>query len=355
MAEDHHMTDSSRSSGIAPALISNRDAKIKRAVKFLRDREAPLGFPSFISSDQSFAQATVSPVEVFTPMLVLNAFADIGLTAPDEQLQLERVHQSFTPAGLVHFFADRSKLVADVDCTSVALELMVKQGAWLPFDIDVTLDTIAANVDASGVLRVYLGDDASREDRVDAVACVNTLYLFYLLEREGDLAASEEYVWEHLTGAGFGQGTRYYTSPDMFLLFLSRLVRDFGLPRQRFTAALEERLRARFSTPDSNVLELAARVAAAANIGIVAEEDIAELVRHQRADGSWPAAACFRFGRQERYFGGDSLSTAWGVRALVASAGDLASVGGFVRRSPFGAPRFERLGESKRFRARKSA
>lgn len=349
------MTDLSRTSGIARALVSNRDAKIKRAVKFLRDREAPLGFPSFISSESSFAQAIVSPVEVFTPMLVLNAFADIGLMAPDEQVQLERVHQSFTPGGLVHFFADRSKLVADIDCTSVALELMVKQGAWLPFDIDVTLDTIAANVDANGVLRVYMGDDASRQDRVDAVACVNTLYLFYLLEREGDLAASEEYVWEHLTGPGFADGTRYYTSPDVFLLFLSRLVRDFEQPRRRFTAALEERLRERFSTPDSNVLELAARVTAAANVGLVAEEDIAELVRHQRADGSWPAATCFRFGRQERYFGGDSLSTAWGVRALVASAGDIGSMAGFEQRSAHGVTRFERLGESQRFSARKSA
>lgn len=349
------MTDSSRTSGIARALVSNRDAKIKRALKFLRDHEAPLGFPSFISSDRSFAQAIASPLEVFTPMLVLNAFADVGLTAPDEQVQLERVHQSFTPGGLVHFFADRSKLVADVDCTSVALELMVKQGAWLPFDIDVTLDTIAANVNAAGVLRVYLGDDSSRQDRVDAVACVNALYLFYLLEREGDVAASEEYVWEHLTGSIFAEGTRYYTSPDIFLLFLSRLVRDFGLPRRRFIAALEERLRERFSTPDSNALELAARVTAAANVGLVAEDDIGELVRHQRADGSWPAATCFRFGRHERYFGGDSLSTAWGVRALVASAGDLGSVTGFERRSLPGANRFERLGESKRFSARKSA
>jgi hypothetical protein len=348
------MTDLSRTSGIARALVSNRDAKIKRAVKFLRDSEAPLGFPSFISNDPSFAQAVASPEEVFTPMLVLNAFADVGLTAPDERLQLERVHQSFTPAGLVHFFADRSKLVADVDCTSVALELMVKRGAWLPFDIDVTLDTIAANVDPTGVLRVYIGDDPSRQDRVDAAACVNALYLFYLLEREGDVAASEEYVWEHLTGPSFAQGTRYYSSPDIFLLFLSRLVRDFGLPRRRFTAALEERLRERIGAPDSNVLELAARVTAAANVGLVAEQDIGELVRHQRADGSWPAAPCFRFGRQERYFGGDSLSTAWGVRALAVSDGDLRSMPGFER-NMIGAPRFDRLGESKRFSARKSA
>lgn len=348
------MTDFSHTSGIATALVSNRDAKIKRAIKFLRDRGAPLGFPSFISSDPSFVQGNASPEEVFTPMLVLNAFADAGLTAPDERVQLERVHQSFTPEGLVHFFADRSRLVADIDCTSVALELMVKQGAWLPFDIDVTLDTIAANVDASGVLRVYIGDDPSRQDRVDAAACVNALYLFYLLEREADLAASEEFVWQHLTGPSFAQGTRYYSSPDIFLLFLSRLVRDFGQPRWRFTAALEERLRERFAAPDSNVLELAARVSAAANIGLVAEQDLAELVRYQRADGSWPAAPCFRFGRQERYFGGDSLSTAWGVLALAVSDGGLRSVASLERGS-LSATRFERLGESNRFSARKSA
>jgi hypothetical protein len=348
------MTDLSRTSGIARALVSNRDAKIKRAVKFLREHGAPQGFPSFISSEQSFAQAVASPEEVFTPMLVLNSFADAGLTAPDEELQLKRVHQSFTPEGLVHFFSDRSRLVADIDCTCVALELMVKHGAWLPFDIDVTLDTIAANVDAMGVLRVYIGDDSSRQDRVDAAACANALYLFYLLEREGDIAASEEYVWQHLTGPSFALGTRYYSSPDIFLLFLSRLVRDFGMAHRRFAAALEERLRERFAAPGSSVLELSARVAAAANVGLVAEEDIGELVRYQRADGSWPAAPCFRFGREERYFGGDSLSTAWGVRALSVSAGELHSVSG-LERSAIGATRFERLGENKRFDTRKSA
>jgi len=319
-------------------------------VKYLRERGAPHGFPAAIAHDPDFSQQIPAPEEIFTPMLLLNAFADANLGAPDEERQLERVYQSFTAEGLVHFFADREQLIADIDCTSVALELMVKHGAWLPFDIDATLDVIAANVDATGVLRVYIGDDPSRQDRVDAGACANVLYLFYLLEREGDVAASEDYVWEHLTGEGFAQGTRYYSSPDVFLLFLSRLVRDFGVPRRRFAAALEERLRERFATPDSSVLELAARVAAAANIGLVAEEDLGELVRQQRADGSWPAAPCFRFGRQERYFGSESLSTAWGVRALAVGTGGGAVVGG--ERHGFNA---RRLGDSKRFAARKSA
>jgi hypothetical protein len=348
------MADSSRTSGIARALVSNRDAKIKRAVKFLREQGAPQGFPSFISSETSFTHAVASPEEVFTPMLVLNSFADAGLTAPDEERELERVYKSFTPEGLVHFFADRSRLVADIDCTCVALELMVKHGAWLPFDIDVTLDTIAANVDATGVLRVYIGDDPSRQDRVDAAACANALYLFYLLEREEDIAASEEYVWQHLTGPNFALGTRYYGSPDIFLLFLSRVVRDFGLAYRRFASALENRLHERFATPNSSVLELSARVSAAANLGLAAEQDLSELVRYQRADGSWPAAPCFRFGRQERYFGGDSLSTAWGVRALSVSSGDLHAAAQLAR-STIGATRFERLGEGDRFSARKSA
>jgi hypothetical protein len=89
-------------------------------------------------------------------------------------------------------------------------------------------------------------------------------------------------------------------------------------------------------------------------MGLVAEDDLTELVRYQRADGSWPAAPCFRFGREERYFGGDSLSTAWGMRALSVSAGDLHSAAG-LERTAIGATRFQRLGESKRVSARKSA
>src|SRR5262249_14009527 len=47
------------------------------------------------------------------------------------------------------------------------------------------------------------------------------------------------------------------------------------------------------------------------------------LAHAQGADGSWPAAPCFRFGRRQGYFGGESLSTAWGARALMVGSGQL--------------------------------
>jgi len=154
---------------------------------------------------------------------------------------------------------------------------------------------------------------------VDAAVCANVLYLFYLVGREADLNATEQYVWDHLTGAGFQAGTRYYSSPDIFLLFLSRLVREFELPRARFADAVNGRIRERLGLPGPNV-ELSARVAAAWNEGLLAERELEDLVQAQRADGSWPAAPCFRFGRRQGYFGGESISTAWGACSLMAGS-----------------------------------
>src|SRR5882672_1787051 len=309
-------------SGIAHRPAMNRDAGVKKALGFLRERCAPNGFPSFISGDTDFSSRVESPEEVFTPMLLLRCFGDCGLNAPGEKRQLYRVRRSFTHQGFVHFFADRGRLAADVDCTAVAIELMIKHSVALPFDFGRTLDAIAANVDESGVARVYLAPDEGRKDRVDAAVCANALYLFYLLDREADLKASEQYVWDHLTGTEFSAGTRYYPSPDIFLLFLSRLLHDFERSRARFAGAVERRIRERLGLPGSNV-ELSARAAAAGNVGLLAEREMEELAQSQRADGSWPAAPCFRFGRRQVYFGGESLSTAWGACALMAGSGRL--------------------------------
>jgi Terpene synthase family 2, C-terminal metal binding len=309
-------TDLRFSPGAAHRHVSNHDVDVKRAIGFLRERCAPNGFPSFVSPDTGFASRVESAEEVFTPMLILRSFDDCGLDAPGEKRQLERICRSFTRQGFVHFFADRGLLAADSDCTAVAIELALKRGMPLAFDVKRPLDAMAANVDDSGVLCVYLDPDESRKDRVDAAVCANALYLFYMLGREAELKTSEQYVWNQLTGIGFSGGTRYYPSPDIFLLFLSRLLADFERFRARFAAAVEWRIRERLGLPGSNV-ELSARVAAAWNIGLLAERELEELARAQRADGSWPPAPCFRFGRRQVYFGGESLSTAWGACALM--------------------------------------
>ncbi len=310
------MTDLRHRPGAANRPVPNPDADVKRAIGFLRERCAPNGFPSFVSPDPGFSSQVESAEEVFTSMLILRSFDDCGLDAPGEKRQLERVCRSFTRQGFVHFFADRGMLAADVDCTAAGIELALKRGISLAFDVKRVLDVIAANVDDSGVLCVYLDPDESRKDRVDAAVCANTLYLFYMLGREADLKASEQYVWNQLTGIRFSEGTRYYPSPDIFLLFLSRLLADFERSRARFAAAVEWRIRERLGLPGSNV-ELSARVTAAWKVGLHAERELDELARAQRVDGSWPAAPCFRFGRRPVYFGGESLSTAWGACALM--------------------------------------
>jgi hypothetical protein len=180
------------------------------------------------------------------------------------------------------------------------------------------LDRIAANVDERGVVQVYLNPAADHAGRIDAAVCANALYLFYLLGRESDLKESENYMVEHINGDCFDRGTRYYPSPDMFLFFASRLTRDFERPRKLFGACVRRRIEQRLGNPRSHVLEEAARVAAAENVGLFAERELLDLAASQREDGSWNAAPCFRFGRTARYFGSEHLSTGLAVRALTS-------------------------------------
>jgi hypothetical protein len=292
---------------------------MQRALGFLNQQPAAQGFPSFVSEHTDFAERTLSAPEIFSSMLVLVCLREAELELDSRVELLDAVQAAFTAEGWMHFFQDKTLLPPDVDCTGVALGLMLDEGRTLPFDVHATLDRIAANVDRDGIVRVYINPDTSRAQRLDAAACVNALYAFCRAGRESDIPATQAYIANHLASDRFDRGTRYYPSPDMFLFFISRLIHDFEAPRRRFGQLAQVRLGQRLGRAPANLLEAAARVAAADNLGMVAEQELAMLVEAQRDDGSWPAASCFRFGRTARYFGSESLSTALGVRALMAA------------------------------------
>lgn len=304
----------------APALVPHRRERVQRALRFLNAQyRVSHGFASYVSGDSDFRERALSPSEIFSTMLILANLSESELALDFQPELLDAVGRAFTPEGFVHFFEDRALLPADVDCTAVALGLMLSQGRALPFDVPAALDRIAANVDERGVVRVYLNADPARARRLDAAVCVNVLHAFSLVGREAELEASADYVELHLSGQQFEEGTRYYPSPDVFLLFISRLIRDFDWAKRRFSELALTRLEQRLGKGPANVLERAARAAAADNLGIVAQRELSELAAAQRADGAWPAAPCFSFGRTSRYFGGESLSTALGVRALMTA------------------------------------
>jgi len=303
----------------APALVPRRLQRARAGLAFLNRQRVGSGcFPSFISTQLDFSDGTLAPSEIFSSALILICLAESELQLNSHSRLLDKLSSSFTPDGFVHFFEDRALLPADVDCTMVVLDALFKNGHGATPRMHRALTRIAANTDANGVLRVYLDADPLRTKRVDAVVCVNALYTFSTLGRERELLPSVTYVAEHLASERFEAGTRYYPSPDLFLYFASRLVRDFGWAEQRFGALLRERLQQRSGNQPTGVLELAARATAASNLGLVAAEELRTLADAQGEDGSWRASPCFRFGRSNRYFGGECLSTGLALRALMA-------------------------------------
>ncbi|HET9958921.1 MAG TPA: hypothetical protein VFQ61_30735 [Polyangiaceae bacterium] len=301
--------------GSARENAPNRDTCVKRGLEFLASRAA-LFFPAYLSDTSDFEKRLETPPEVFTPALILNALSECGIEPDFLEDVVDSLMEAFTDRGLVHFFRDRDLLPADIDCTAVLLETMHRYQRVLKFEVDGALSRVARNRDDQGVLRVYIDPDPSRVDRLDAAACANALYTFELFETVVDARPTLEYIEKYLRSDDFEQGTRYYPSPDVILMFLSRWLRDAASAPQPLRELARLRTSDRLRQTTGNALDLAARVTAANNLGLSSGQALERLISLQRSDGSWPAAPCFKFGRNVRYFGSESLTTAFALRAL---------------------------------------
>ena len=300
-----------------PFPVARVNRRIARALEFVEAATCRNGLlPSFVSPDPTFSCRMRSPEEVFSATLALSFLRDAALPFGARGALLDTVAQSFTGDGLMHFFVDRRLLPADLDCTALALRELLEHGRTPPCDPQRVVDLMVRNVNAEGVVRVYVTDDPKRRERIDAVVCVNVLHLLYALGRQADARATEAFVAEHLRGA-WRHGTRYYPSPELFLLFLSRLVTDYPAARPHFYDTLRRCVQERLNSAEPTTsLELAARVIAGRQLALDVGRETAALVETQGLDGAWPAAPCFRYGRTPRYFGSEALATTLAASAL---------------------------------------
>lgn len=273
------------------------------------------GFPSYIAPAGDFNKRVPAPTEIFSSLIISQCLVDIGIK-PIFLKNIPRLISKVTNSeGFIHFFFDRELLVADVDCTAVAYSLLISLGQKPPF-LKRTIDRIVNNTNDYGIIEVYQEPGEEHAGRVDECVLVNALHLLYSVGRASEALPSEQLVSQTLKERKYLKGTRYYPSPDAFLYFLSRLVRDFVEPRRRYFADLISALYERLDERGA-YMDLALRYAALDNIGFGDPKYSERILEHRTQRGNWMADSFFKYGRTSLYFGGEPLSTGLGIRASI--------------------------------------
>ena len=221
--------------------------------------------------------------DAYMQYCILDATKDKSLIYYDPDERLFSWYYGPVPKGLAQF-------PPDVDCNSMAYSVFdhlddeTREGV---------MDQILQYVDSGGILQGYLSDD---KVRVDILMCVNGLALFHEYGRGHQLPATEEWIFKVLSTRAFRDGTHYYPSPDVFLYYVSRLLRKAPNLRQRFGPVLRDCVLERMEA-DGDALAIAARLIAAARCGIRSDHNLDKLLALQKEDGSWEAGVIYQFTR----------------------------------------------------------
>lgn len=318
--------------------------------------------------------------ECFTSMLALKMLGPL-LGPEAESLVAWVADKRLPAAPRYHFFADAGAIAADTDCTGVALSGLYRVGAISRELLRAGAEEILRSAAAedvgeednlshgkhngqliAGVFKVYWEDGAQGEAELrgrkhDPTCVANALHAVLLAVRhaglrldgtvqvhelleDGDTMSRKlgrheivsrniAYLIDCLERDSFAVGTRYYPSPDALLCFASELVRDFPEETASLRAPLLEALRMRWHAAPGRendaacprtAINLSMRLIAAQNLGLresVLRTEIRALRRMQEPSGTWPAGALFKLGRMRCYFGSESMSTLFALRALL--------------------------------------
>lgn len=228
---------------------------------------------------------------------------------------LAMLRQEMRPDGLFHFFKDHDLLPADADCTALGLSVLLRGGCLVIEQANKALHHIIQNSNADGVVETYFDPTGERAGIVDPVVCANVLYLATMLGRGHQLRPTREYLRQVLVAGSFNEGTRYYHSPDTFLYFTARLVRQFPSLHAQLLRPLIDAVRERQGETEFP-LDIAQRVIVSQWLQIDDGGESRKLIELQQDDGCWPADSLFRYGRKRIFFGSRSFTTAFALRAL---------------------------------------
>lgn len=147
--------------------------------------------------------------------------------------------------------------------------------------------------------------------------CINTASLFYRHGRQSEVRSSLNFIHDVLFHRAYLHGTRYYSTPECFLFFTSRLLEqgsDLDL-YGRFAPLLAARVKERIGLP-GDPLALAMRLLAGYSLGVSNSQDAATLLAMQCDDGSWPAGWIYKYGSSGVQIGNIGLTTAFSLKAI---------------------------------------
>lgn len=276
------------------------------------------GYPTALSPTETFETTTPSPPEVFSAMVcadVVGRYLSPGWIATVRDHLVGRLQ----PDGTVTFFVE-GDLPPDTDCAAMLWVALHETGGAPPTVARQISTGIARLVAADRVVPVYVPTGGRRDGLVDAVVAANTLAPLVHAGHDAVLAATEAHVLDALVSGRFLEGTRYYPSPDTFLVSVARLVRLFPQRYGPWRAPLARGLADRAGR-GASALELAQWVLAAEGAGVLGSEHEGledPLLEAMEPDGSWPARPLFRYGRRQIFFGSRYVSTAYACAALAA-------------------------------------
>lgn len=221
--------------------------------------------------------------DAYIQSCILDATGDKSLVYYDPDQRLFSWSYGPLPKGLPLY-------PPDIDCNSLAysnydhLNDAERQGI---------MDQILEYVDSEGILQGYLSKD---KVRIDILMCVNGLALLHEYGRGHQVAATEDWVYKVLDTRAFRDGTHYYPSPDVFLYYVSRLLRRAPNLRKRFAPVLRDCVLERMEA-GGDALALASRLIAAARCGVRNDHVLEKLLALQKEDGSWEAGVVYQFTR----------------------------------------------------------
>jgi hypothetical protein len=294
----------------------DKESFIDRGYRYLRRQfDIDTCYQAILSRTADFSRPFEMPAEIFTSAKILDLLMASRLGWRMKRRIIEFLCENHQD-GMFSFFVDRELIPCDVDCTALALSVLMKANAVSARFVHSAATEVFRNVDGRGIIQVYLPPRGEREDRVDPVPCANALYLAYLLNREHEAEPTEQYVINILRSGSFLDPATfyYYLSPDVFIYWMSRLL-EFDRFKARYRPLVETAWRARAGT-SRDPLELAFGIIAGQRLGFE-DADAKEALRAaQKENGAWPVSPFYKLGRSNVYAGSEELVTAFALKAL---------------------------------------
>ncbi|KAK6607569.1 hypothetical protein H4I96_03804 [Botrytis cinerea] len=180
--------------------------------------------------------------------------------------------------------------------------------------VSAVLDKMAEHANNDGTFQTYF--DRSKK-RVDPIVSANILACFYSYNRGHEFARTLQLVYCMLLERSYLQGTRYYSTPDICLGFIARLLRSSNDSHLHITLGpiLKSRVGERIGL-NGSALDLAMRITTCVQMGVSCESDRRALLGMQCDDGSWEAGWMYQYGSNGVKIGNCAVTTAMAVAAL---------------------------------------